>query len=222
MPNLPISGLPASSTLDGSELFADVQGGVTKYTTLSDIATYTTYVQGNSYGLFNQTGSSAIISGSASDVPTSGSLLDGGVGTLTVPANGFKIGDAFHARLAGKINIANSHTLDIQFKSNGIALVDTGEVPMAKSTEGQNWNLDVTFIIQNTGSAGTASILSSGELNVRKDASGEVVTEIFSDINNTTFDTTIINSLTVEAILDASCIASENIYSEMFTLHKIF
>jgi len=218
MPNLPISQLQQSNPLDGTELFAVVQDGITKKTTAGSI----NYVSSNNYGLFNQTGSSAIISGSASDVPTSGSLLDGGVGTLTVPANGFKIGDAFHSRLAGKINIANSHTLDIQFKSNGIALVDTGEVPMAKSTEGQNWNLDVTFIIQNTGSAGTASILSSGELNVRKDASGEVVTEIFSDINNTTFDTTIINSLTVEAILDASCIASENIYSEMFTLHKIF
>jgi len=218
MPNLPISQLQQANPLDGTELFAVVQDGVTKKTTAGSI----NYVSSNNYGLFNQTGSSAIISGSASDVPTSGSLLDGGVGTLTVPANGFKIGDAFHSRLAGKINIANSHTLDIQFKSNGIALVDTGEVPMAKSTEGQNWNLDVTFIIQNTGSAGTASILSSGELNVRKDASGEVVTEIFSDINNTTFDTTIINSLTVEAILDASCIASENIYSEMFTLHKIF
>ena len=218
MPNLPISQLQQSNPLDGTELFAVVQDGITKKTTAGSI----NYVSSNNYGLFNQTGSSAIISGSASDVPTSGSLLDGGVGTLTVPANGFKIGDAFHSRLAGKINIANSHTLDIQFKSNGIALVDTGEVPMAKSTEGQNWNLDVTFIIQNTGSAGTASILSSGELNVRKDASGEVVTEIFSDINNTTFDTTIINSLTVEATLDASCIASENIYSEMFTLHKIF
>jgi len=222
MPNLPISGLPASSTLDGSELFADVQGGVTKYTTLSDIATYTTYVQGNSYGLFNQTGSSAIISGSASDVPTSGSLLDGGVGSLTVPANGFKVGDAFHAKLAGKINIANGHTLEIHFTSGDVNLVDTGVVTMAKSTDGQNWNLDVTFIIQTIGSAGTASILSSGELTVRKDASGEVVTEIFSSQNNTTFDTTIVNTLSIEGILGAACIASENIYSELFTLHKIY
>ena len=42
MPNLPISGLPASSTLQGDELFADVQGGVTKYTTLDDITNYVT------------------------------------------------------------------------------------------------------------------------------------------------------------------------------------
>ena len=42
MPNLPISGLPASSILQGDELFADVQGGVTKYTTLDDVTGYVT------------------------------------------------------------------------------------------------------------------------------------------------------------------------------------
>ncbi len=53
MPNLPISGLPASSTLQGNELFADVQGGVTKYTTLNDISAFAT--------------SSVMITGSISD-----------------------------------------------------------------------------------------------------------------------------------------------------------
>ena len=53
MPNLPISGLPASSTLQGGELFADVQGGVTKYTTLDDISAFAT--------------SSVMITGSISD-----------------------------------------------------------------------------------------------------------------------------------------------------------
>ena len=42
MSNLPISGLPASSTLQGDELFADVQDGVTKYTTLDDVTHYVT------------------------------------------------------------------------------------------------------------------------------------------------------------------------------------
>ena len=218
MPNLPISQLQQATALEGNELFAVVQDGVTKFTTSQTI----NYISSNNYGLYNQTGSSSPISGSGEDVETSGSLLDGGVGSLEVPANGFQVGDAFHAKMAGKINIANGHTLDIQFKANGNTLVDTGAISMAKSTDGQNWALDITFIIQNTGSAGTASILSSGELTVRKDASGEVVTEIFSFINNSTFDTTISNTLSVEAILGASCIASENIYSELFTLHKIY
>jgi hypothetical protein len=42
MPDLPISLLPASNTLTGAELFADVQGGITKYTTLNDIYGFVT------------------------------------------------------------------------------------------------------------------------------------------------------------------------------------
>ena len=217
MPNLPISGLPAASALDGSELFATVQDGVTKYTTLNSI----TFVQGNSYGLYNQTGSSTPITGVTASIETSGSLLDGGIGTLTVPANGFNVGDAFHARLSGKITIANNHDLDIHFDAGDVTLVDAGPITMAGSTN-KNWALDVTFIIQNTGSAGTASILSSGELTVRTDSANDVVTEIFSSQNNTTFDTTISNTLSITGILDAACGTSENIYSELFVLHKIY
>ena len=42
MPNLPISQLSQSTALQGGELFVDVQGGVTKYTTLDSLAAYTT------------------------------------------------------------------------------------------------------------------------------------------------------------------------------------
>jgi len=51
MPNLPISGLPSSSTLQGDELFADVQGGVTKYTTLDNVTSYVS----SSIEVYNQT-----------------------------------------------------------------------------------------------------------------------------------------------------------------------
>ena len=217
MPSLPISRLQPAGNLNGTELFAVVQDGITKYTTLQAVNTSTT----SNYGLYNQTGSSLPVSGSGVTAETSGSLLDGGVGALTVPANAFKKGDAYHARISGKITISNNNDLEIDFKSGDVNLVTAGPVTMAGSTN-KNWILDVTFIVQETGSAGTASILSSGDLIVRKDASGEVITEIFSSVNNTTFDTTIDNTLGVEAILDADCIASENIYSEMFTLHKIY
>lgn len=42
MPNLPISQLSQSTALQGDELFVDVQGGVTKYTTLDSLAAFTT------------------------------------------------------------------------------------------------------------------------------------------------------------------------------------
>ena len=217
MPNLPISQLQQATALEGNELFAVVQDGITKFTTLNTINTSTT----SNYGLYNQTGSSIPITGFSGSIETSGSLLDGGVGSLTVPANAFKKGDAYHARLSGKITIANNHDLDVNFKSGDINLVEAGPITMAGSTN-KNWSLETTFIIQETGSAGTASILSSGELTVRTNSSGDTITEIFSSVNNTTFDTTISNTLEVEAILDAACIASENIYSELFILHKIY
>ena len=75
MPNLPISQLPSASALTGAEIFPLVQGGVTKQTTLGSI----TYIQGNNYGLFNQTGSSTPISNTVTET----SLLDGGVGSLS-------------------------------------------------------------------------------------------------------------------------------------------
>jgi hypothetical protein len=42
MPDLPISGLPTSNTLDGSELFAVVQGAITKQATLDNVKNYVT------------------------------------------------------------------------------------------------------------------------------------------------------------------------------------
>jgi len=42
MPDLPISGLPEHSSLDGSELFAIVQSGITKYADLVDVKNYVT------------------------------------------------------------------------------------------------------------------------------------------------------------------------------------
>lgn len=42
MPNLPISQLPKSTALQGNELFVDVQGGITKYTTLDAVTGYVT------------------------------------------------------------------------------------------------------------------------------------------------------------------------------------
>ena len=48
MPNLPISQLPQAGILDGTELFAAVQGGITKYTTLSNIKLFNA-----NYGAFS-------------------------------------------------------------------------------------------------------------------------------------------------------------------------
>jgi predicted secreted protein len=214
MPNLPISQLPAAGLLTGTELFATVQGGVTKYTTLNSM----TYVQGNNYGLFNQTGSSTPVTGIA---PFSGSLIDGGIGTLSVPANGFQKGDAFQATLSGIISADNNKTLEIKIESNGTILVDTGAITMPKITA-KRWRMDIDFSINNIGGAGVAAIATAGTITFRTDSSGDVVTEIFSNINNTTFDTTINNTLAINAIWGNSPSSADSIYSILFSLLKVY
>jgi len=214
MPNLPISQLPAAGSLTGTELFAVVQDGVTKYTTLDSI----TFIQGNNYGLFNQTGSSIPVTGVA---PFSGSLIDGGIGTLSVPANGFRAGDAFQATLSGVISAGNNKTLEITIKSNGATLVDTGAISMPGITA-KNWRMDLDFSINAVGAAGVAEIATAGTVTFRTDSSGDVITEIFSSINNTTFDTTVLNNLVIEAEWGNSPSVADSIYSILFSLLKVY
>ena len=215
--DLPISGLPVASQLTGAELSPVVQNGITKFTTLAS----TVYLPTNNYGIFNQTGSSAPVSGSAASVKTSGSLVDGGIGTLSVPANGFQKGDSFHASISGKLTIGNNNTLDIRVKSNNVILIDTGEITMAGVTN-RNWNIELDFTIREIGPAGVASIITMGEFIYRKDAGTEIVGELFSFLNTSSFDTTINNTLNIEAVLDDACIATEKIYSEILTLRKTY
>jgi hypothetical protein len=214
MADLPISGLPAASSLTGTELFAVVQGGVTKYTTAQNI----NYVTSNNYGLFNQTGSSAPVSGSTH---ISGSLIDGGIGTLSVPANGFQKGDAFEAVMAGTIFAQNGDELDIQVRTDNVVLGDTGVITMA-GADNQNWRLILNFSINEIGSANTAEIRTVGTFQYRKDASQAFVSEIFSYVNNTTFDTTIDNSLEVRAVWSGGATDAASIYSDIFTLKKTY
>lgn len=212
MPNLPISQLPAAGSLTGTELFAIVQDGVTKYVPLSSVVTSLT----SNYGLFNQTGSSTPVTNTTSEL----TLLDGGVGSLSVPANGFKKGDAYHAILTGHISAVNNNTLEIRVKAGSTVLADTGVVTLAGATN-KDWELEIYFSINEVGAAGTANIGTGGNFNYTKDAGGAIEGTIFSFINSSSFDTTITNTLEITAQWGAAN-AGNSIYSEICTLNKTF
>ena len=171
------------------------------------------------YGLFNQTGSSSPVSGSTH---VSGSLIGGGVGTLSVPANGFTKGDAYQATFSGVVNAENNKTLEITVKAGDVVLADTGVISMPGITGDKRWRMDIDFSIREVGGTGTAEIATAGTVQFRTDSSGDVITEIFSDVNNTTFDTTINNTLTVEAEWGNGQSDLSSIYSKLFTLLKTY
>ena len=212
MPNLPISQLPSASALTGTEVFAAVQSGVTKQTDLSSIFTFSS----NNYGLFNQTGSSTPITNTLVET----NLLDGGIGTLSVPANAFKKGDAYHAILTGTLSAQNNNTLEIRIKSNGVLLADTGVLTMAGATN-KNWKMEIYFSINAIGAAGVANISTGGTFMYTKDASLSFEGVNFSTQNSSTFDTTINNTLAITAQWGTAN-AGNSIYSQIFTLNKTY
>jgi hypothetical protein len=167
-------------------------------------------------GLYAQTGASTRITNTTVET----SLLDGGVGTLSVPANGFKVGDSFSAVLTGHISSVNNHTLHIRIKSDGIALADTGIITMPATTN-KHWKLDINFTIRAIGTSGVASIASGGSFVYTKNASNGFEGANFSTETFTGFNTTIANTLVITAQWGTAS-TGDIIYSELFTLTKTY
>lgn len=171
---------------------------------------------GPSGGLFAQTGNSTPITATTSEL----TLLDGGVGTLTVPANGFAVGDSFTANMSGIMSAKNNDTLRIRIKAGSIVLADSGPLTMP-TIANQVWNLNVDFTIRAIGGAGVASIATLGQLHILKFASGAQEGFGFNTINTTTFDTTTSNTLNVTAQWSSNS-ANNSIYTDIFVLTKIY
>ncbi len=168
------------------------------------------------YGLFSQTSDSIPVSATTSE----SSIVGTGLGTLNVPPSGFTVGDSFSVSIMGHISSKNNDTLTIRIKSNAIVLGTIGPITMSQSNN-KHFNLQIYFTIRNIGGAGTASILSGGQFNYSKDASTTFEGSDFTDLNNTTFDTTISNTLDITAQW-SSADAVNSIYSEFLVLNKIY
>ena len=171
---------------------------------------------GPSGGLYAQTGNSTPITGTTVET----TLINGGVGTLSVPANGFSIGDSFRAIFGGVINAANNQTIRIRVKSNGALLLDSGLQTITNITNNV-FNLHIDFTIRALGGAGVASIVSLGAFNYVKTSNGAIEGFGFNVINNTTFNTTVLNTLNV-TVQWGSNNAGNSIYSDIFVLNKTY
>jgi hypothetical protein len=193
------SGTPSSSNwLRGDGVWANITPGPTNY------------------GLYTQTNSSTPVTNTTVET----SLLDGGIGFLTVPANGFSIGDSFHAVLTGYISAVNNHNLRIRIKTDSIVLSDTGNIQMAGATN-KHWKLEVYFTVRTLGGSGVASIVTGGTFMYTKDANNAFEGSNFSSELTTGFNTTISNTLVITAQWDVAS-TSDSIYSEIFTLNKTY
>jgi hypothetical protein len=166
-------------------------------------------------GLFSQTGDSP-----NNNTIVETTLIDGGVGTLTVPANGFTVGDSFSVVMGGKISCPNASIITIRIKSGAVVLATTGPISLPQITN-KNWELELAFTIRQIGAAGVASIVTHGDFLYLRDSSLGFEGVTFSTTQNTAFNTTISNTLDITAqwsTLNPSYV----LYSEIFTLSKTY
>lgn len=177
----------------------------------SDILTTT------NYGLFAQTANSSPVTGTTVE----STLINGGVGTLTIPANGFKVGDSFSAVFGGVMNAANNQTIRIRVKAGAITLLDSGVQTLTNSIINDIWSLNIDFTIRQIGGAGVASIVSLGAFHYIKTSNASTQGFAFNVVNNTTFDTTISNVLDVTVQWGSNNVTN-NIYSDIFVLNKVY
>ena len=189
--------------------FPDKTSGSYTIATTDDIQATT------NYGLFAQTGNSATHTGTSF-----GTLIDGGVGSLAVPANGFSVGDSFRVDMGGLLSAQNNNTITIRLKSGNTILADSPAFTMPQ-INGQVWMLSVNFTIRAIGAAGVASIVTIAQFHILKAASGTQEGFAWYVVNNTTFNTTQSNTLDIQAKFSSSS-ANNSIYSDIFVLNKIY
>jgi len=168
------------------------------------------------YGLFAQTANSPVLTATTSEL----TLIDGGVGSLTVPENGFSVGDSFRVEMGGVMSAHNNDTIRIRLKAGAVDLGDSGALTLPQIAN-QVWVLSVTFTVRAIGGTGTASIVSLAQFHILKKASGTQQGFAWNTINSTTFDTTISNTLNITAQF-SSTNAGNSIYSDIFTLTKTY
>jgi hypothetical protein len=173
-------------------------------------------IPATNYGLYAQTENSTPITATT----TEGSLIGLGVGTLSVPENAFKVGDTFRADLGGLLSAKNGDSIRIRIETNGIVLVDSGLQTLSSTTDGV-WSMSLDFTIRQIGASGVASIVTLANFLTLKQSNGASEGFGFNSVNNTTFDTTIPNTLQVTAQFSSTS-PLNSIYSDIFILNKIF
>ena len=147
-------------------------------------------------------------------------LIGAGVGGLIVPANNFKIGDSFTAKMCGQLSCANNSILHFRIRSNGVVIIDALEYTLATATN-KFFDLILDFTIAKIGGAGTAELFANGVFTYNKNASNAIEGVNFGLIDSTLFDTTVNNTLSITAQWITNNVAN-TIRSQNFTLTKVY
>lgn len=168
------------------------------------------------YGLFSQTEDSQNIT----NTTTARALSRGGVGSQTIAANSLVVGDSFNIRASGPISCLNATVLTITITTSSGVILGSTAITMQAATS-KNWSLNSNFTIRGIGGAGGAEIVGAGEFAYSINGSNNLQTLPISIFNNLTFDTTVPNTIVVNAQWTTAS-ASNSIYSSIYNFTKTY
>jgi hypothetical protein len=197
-------------------LFIDGVTGIMKVKdVMGNIQPLTDFLNYNQ-GLFAQTSLGDVI------VPSSGesSLIGNGVGSLTVPSNSFQVGNSYTAKICGYLSCANNEQIHIRVRANGNIIADAGIFTLSISTN-KYFEIVLDFTIANIGGLGVAKLFTNGQFSYNKNSNNAIEGTNFASVDDTEFDTTISNSLSITAEWITSNVAN-TIQSQNFVLTKVY
>jgi hypothetical protein len=121
--------------------------------------------------------------------------------------------------MGGSISTSGGNdTLRVKVKTNSTVLADSGVQSLPNLTD-EAFLLEVDFTIRKIGAATTAEILSVGIMTFQKSSSGSMEGFEFNTLENTTFDTTVSNTLEI-TVEWGDADPGDIIQSRYFTLTK--
>lgn len=138
---------------------------------------------------------------------------------LSIPGNGFSIGDSFHFVCSGDFSSNNGDTATLRIKANGTNL----GVIVVQLTGATNefYEIEIDFTIRNIGGAGVADIVSNIDFTYSDSGATSWRGSRVVFVNNTTFDTTISNTFEVTCQF-SSASANNSLQTRHATLGKVF
>ena len=163
-------------------------------------------------GMFAQTGDSATVSATTTET----SIVGDGVGSLSVPADSFRIGDSFHAKIGGYISSQNNAELTIRIKDDGSTLTTLGPIVLPTMSN-QFWELEVDFTMRVTGATG--SIKTNGQFVYVQNSGNNYNGYGFN--TDSSIDTTVLNELGITVEWGTTDV-SNAIMSDLFYLKKCY
>ena len=165
-------------------------------------------------GLFMTTSNGGIITATAAET----NIITGAasLGSLTVPANSFKI-SSYVLTVSGNFSGLNNDTITIRLKSGAVLLCDV--VAELQAVTSESFVIDAYFSVQQLGVAGVAVITTAVDFKHNSDPSNSWQLFGNNTQNTTTFSTEIDNTLSVTAQF-SSASASNSLQVTQFILQQ--